>query len=193
MKFFKIILFISIFSIPVYLVVINLNKNEDKNWQTYYKSETGVNVYKTTEREKKKVKISNKKEDQNILRAPASIPRPIDKKTKREILGKINDRTIYTNSPNPDWKKLYANDLLSKLGEDSKVFIKKNSGIIRVIANKATYIEQVQVTIQSDPNLPANSFEAQVDAQTGKQLTVWNRTNFENKKNSFSIKMKLDP
>jgi len=193
MKFFKIILFISIFSIPVYLVVINLNKNEDKNWQTYYKSETGLNVYKTTEREKKKVKISNKKEDQNILRAPASIPRPIDKKTKREILGKINDRTTYTNSPNPDWKKLYANDLLNKLGEDSKVFIKKNSGIIRVIANKATYIEQVQVTIQSDPNLPANSFEAQVDAQTGKQLTVWNRTNFENKKNSFSIKMKLDP
>ncbi|CBW26791.1 putative membrane protein [Halobacteriovorax marinus SJ] len=193
MKLFKIILFISIFSIPVYLVVINLNKNEDKNWQTYYKSETGLNVYKTTEREKKKVKISNKKEDQNILRAPASIPRPIDKKTKREILGKINDRTTYTNSPNPDWKKLYANDLLNKLGEDSKVFIKKNSGIIRVIANKATYIEQVQVTIQSDPNLPANSFEAQVDAQTGKQLTVWNRTNFENKKNSFSIKMKLDP
>ncbi|PIK15915.1 hypothetical protein [Halobacteriovorax sp. JY17] len=192
MKIFKIILFITIFSVPVYLTVKFMTHNEDKNWQTYYKSPQGVNVHRTTNREKKKARIVAEVEPKN-QRTPASIPRPKDSKTNRIILGKITKNTIYLNRPNTDWKRLYANDLLSKLDPDSKVLIKKNSGMIRVIAGKATYIEQVQVSIQKDKDSPPNSFEAQVDAQTGKQLSVWNRTNFEYGGNGFSIKKKLDP
>lgn len=191
MKFIKIILFISIFSIPVYITVKSMTKNEDKNWQTYYKSKEGVNVHRSTNKEKRKARIVSTQIKKKSKRTPASIPRPKDKKTNREILGRITKDTVFINKPNTDWKKLYARDLLSKFGEETKVLIKKNNGIVRIIANKATYIEQVQVTVYQGDNTPPNSFEAQVDAQTGKQLSVWNKTTFENTKNDFRMKKRL--
>ncbi len=193
MKLFKNILFIAILSIPVYYTVKIMNANEDKSWQTYYKSPEGTNVHQTTYKEKKKARIISDSFTKDKKREPASIPRPRDKKTNREVLGKIDKNTLFENKPNSNWKKIYADELLSKLGPDSKVFIKKNLGIIRVIAGKATYIEQVQVTIQNDKDSPPNSFEAQVDAQTGKQLSVWNRTNFEDTKKDIIMKKRLVP
>lgn len=193
MKLFKNILFITILSIPVYYTVKLMNSNEDKSWQTYYKSPEGTNVHQTTYKEKKKARIITDVITKDKKRAPASIPRPKHKKTNREILGKIDKDTLFENKPSSNWKKKYADDLLSKLGPDSKVFIKKNLGIIRVIAGKATFIEQVQVTIQNDRDSPPNSFEAQVDAQTGKQLSVWNKTNFEDTKKDIIMKKRLVP
>ena len=192
MKFFKVFLFVSVFSIPVYFTVKFITHNQDKKWQTYYKSPEGVNVHRSTDREKKKARVVSEEKTKKH-RIPASLPRARDYETKRIILGKIDKNTVYKNRPNPDWKKLYAQDILSKLSPESKVLIKKKSGMVRVIAGKATYIEQVQVSIHKDKDSPPNSFEAQVDAETGKQLSVWNRTNFEYGGNGFTLKKKLDP
>jgi hypothetical protein len=191
MNFFKTVLFVTVFAIPVYLTVNFLTEDRDNSWQTYQKSTVGISIHSSTERELKKARVvlPPKKSTKRLV---ASIP-----KTKREIktriiLGKINNDTIYLNKPSKDWKKIYAQGLLSRLSEDSKVLIKKKSGMIRVIAGKAKYIEQVQVSIHTSEGSPPNSFEAQVDSETGEQLSVWNRTNFEYGGNGFSIKKKLD-
>lgn len=195
MKFLKITALIFTLSIPVYfgLKLFSSPKEEQASWDTFEKVDKKISSHKSTEKEKKKSRVSTTK------RAPASkAPLKVPKApTKRFVTGALGEKynknpwdLKYVNKPNSDWKNLYANKILNILPEGTKLLVKKTRGLIVITPKGAKHIEHVRVSIQKE-NSPAVGFEAQVDSETGEQLRVWNRTEFEYGQN-FSFQKKLE-
>jgi hypothetical protein len=89
------------------------------------------------------------------------------------------------NTENPNWKTLLGNDLLRFQREDTKVIIKEELPIIKVMDGKGQYLEQVIITYLLN-NGDRNSFRALVDSETGLVLETWDRTIHE----KYKIKRK---
>ena len=158
-------------------------------WNTYKKKGTLILAHPTTKSEMRKAKIIQEKK-----RSPAS--KSSTGLSKRKVTGPFKEKFTssktkfnYLNTQSKNWKSKYADFKLSTLPQGTKLLIKHSESLLRVTSKGALYLEKVIVSVQREGRAP-RSYEALVNAQTGKQISAWNRTHHENVSNTiFSKKL----
>jgi hypothetical protein len=194
MKYLKMTAIILALGAPVYfgLKLFTNTPEQQTTWQTFEKVDKKISSHNSTPEEKKKSRVGTTKRAP-ASKAPLKAPAPPTTRFMSGTLGKKYQnkpwKLNYVNSPSTEWKNLYSNKILSILPEGTKLLIKKTRGLVVITPKGAKYIEHVRVSIQKKDSPPVG-FEAQVDSETGEQLRVWNRTEFEYGQ-SFTFEKKL--
>lgn len=86
-----------------------------------------------------------------------------------------NTELTMLNSINPEWKDIMGNDLMRFQPADTKLMVKEEVPVIKIIEGHGRYLEQVTVTyLQKNGN--RSSFKALVDSETGSLVETWDRT-----------------
>lgn len=79
------------------------------------------------------------------------------------------------NTINPNWKKLLGDDLLNLQEEGTKVLVRKEFSVTKIVDHKGYYLEQVIITYLLK-NGDQNSYRALVNSETGRVIETWDRT-----------------
>ncbi len=191
------------FSVLIAIVIFVAVKKEDnkiivkdKTYKTFVKNQNrSIASYPTTHEEFKTAMIDNKKvevlEKQNTEKEKLLLTN-YKLRENRILIGDNAEKYSSNleklpmiNSQNPNWKTLLGNDLLRFQREDTKVIIKEELPIIKVIDGKGQYLEQVIITYLLK-NGDRNSYRAMVDSESGLVLETWDRTIHE----KYKIKRK---
>lgn len=190
----------SFFIAVIIFIAVKNNENKivvtDKSYKTFVKNPNrSIASYPTTKDELKNALIDNSKPDQKEKIEQAREQLLLKKYKLRENRILIGDNAeSYTsrltklpmiNSINKDWKTLLGNDLLRFQSEDTKVLIKEELPVIKVIDGKGQYLQQVVITYLLK-NGDRNSYRALVDSESGLVLETWDRTIHE----KYKIKRK---
>lgn len=86
-----------------------------------------------------------------------------------------NTELQMVNSINPEWKDIMGNDLMRFQSADTKLMVKEEVPVIKIVDGHGRYLEQVTVTyLQKNGN--RSSFKALVDSETGSVVETWDRT-----------------
>ena len=169
---------------------------KDKTYKTFVKNPNrSIASYPTTHEEFKTAMIDQIKSetlDKKAKEKEKLILSNYKLRENRILIGDNADTFSSTlknlpmiNTQNPNWKTLLGNDLLRFQREDTKVIIKEELPIIKVIDGKGQYLEQVIITYLLN-NGDRNSYRALVDSETGLVLETWDRTIHE----KYKIKRK---
>jgi hypothetical protein len=191
------------FSVLIAIVIfIAVKKDEnkiivkDKSYKTFVKNQNrSIASYPTTHDEFKTAMIDNKKTevlDKQSKEKEKLLLTNYKLRDNRILIGDNAEKYASSfeklpmiNSQNPNWKTLLGNDLLRFQREDTKVIIKEELPIIKVIDGKGQYLEQVIITYLLK-NGDRNSYRALVDSESGLVLETWDRTIHE----KYKIKRK---
>lgn len=86
-----------------------------------------------------------------------------------------NTELQMANSINPDWKEIMGNELMRFQPADTKLMVKEEVPVIKIVNGIGRYLEQVTITyLNKDGN--RSSFKALVDSETGAVIETWDRT-----------------
>lgn len=86
-----------------------------------------------------------------------------------------NNDLQMVNSINPDWKDIMGHDLMRFQPTDTKLMVKEEVPVIKIVDGHGRYLEQVTITyLQKNGN--RSSFKALVDSDTGSIVETWDRT-----------------
>lgn len=169
---------------------------KDKSYKTFVKNQNrSIASYPTTHDEFKTAMI-NKSKSESLEKRDKEKEKLLllnyKLKENRILIGDDADKyasnfkkLTMINTENPNWKTLLGNDLLRFQREDTKVIIKEELPIIKVMDGKGQYLEQVIITYLLN-NGDRNSFRALVDSENGLVLETWDRTIHE----KYKIKRK---
>lgn len=156
--------------------------DHDQEWKTFIKKPSReVASYKSTEEELMAARITKKK---SVGRSPNSVvPNLLYNYRGNRVL--FGDRDSEFSNPDhplpmenvvhPDWQQKLGEDLMRFQSEDTKILVKNEMPIIRVMNGKGRFYEQVIVTYLSR-NGDRSSFKALVDSETGVVEETWDRT-----------------
>ncbi len=105
----------------------------------------------------------------------------------RVLIGDIQKRNYQdenielemNNVPNNNWKEILGSELLRFQHDDTKVMVKEEFPVIKIIDGKGIYLEQVLITYMFK-NGNKNSYRALVNSETGLVIETWDRTVHEN-------------
>ena len=157
---------------------------QHRDWTTYQKHEGKIKGAPTSQEDKIKLKLPDDsqaiKESQEKVRDPASVP---DSHTnERQITGpyaleyqKNRATFAFTNKIAPDWKEQMAERLMRFQDENTKMYLKREKGVIEAYRGSAKYLEQVLVTFSMDDGA-RYSYRALVESDTGRIVETWDRT-----------------
>lgn len=187
----KTILFI--LSITVALGITIYTKNEraknivhvNTKWKTFVKtSQSVVNSHGTTQEEFLAAKIPTPPPVDKAQRTVASVNpyQGFMVRNNRIIMGDLNQKyedesndLQMTNAINPDWKETMGNELMRFQPADTKLMVKEEVPVIKIVNGIGRYLEQVTITyLQKDGN--RNSFKALIDSENGAVVETWDRT-----------------
>lgn len=186
-------------SVTVAMGITNYTKNERSKtvlhpkakWKTFIKkNESVIDSHNSTNEELLAAKIPPPIEPTKTQRSIASV-NPYQGfmiRSNRIIMGDLdknygdeNNELKMINTINPEWKELMGNEMMRFQSTDTKVIVKEDVPVIKVINGVGRFLEQVTVTyLIKDGN--RNSFKALVDSETGTIVQTWDRTIHENLK-----------
>jgi hypothetical protein len=187
----KTILFV--LSITVALGITIYTKNErSKNmvhvktkWKTFVKTSNSiVDSHGTTQEEFLAAKIPTPPASGKTQRSIASVNpyQGFMVRNNRIITGDLNKKyedenndLQMANSVNPEWKDIMGNDLMRFQPADTKLMVKEEVPVIKIVNGIGRYLEQVTVTYLQK-NGSRSSFKALVDSETGTVVETWDRT-----------------
>ena len=103
-------------------------------------------------------------------------------RNNRILTGEVNQKfedenteLRMVNSINPDWKEIMGHELMRFQPANTKLMVKEEVPVIKIIEGQGRYLEQVTITyLQKDGN--RSSFKALVDSDTGSVVETWDRT-----------------
>ena len=185
--------FLFILSIFVAIGITNYIKTErSKNvvhiktkWKTFVKSsKTVIDSHNTTPEEFFAAKIKNPISENKNNRTIASMNpyQGFMVRNNRIVMGELNknyenenNELKMTNEINPEWKELMGNELMRFQPKDTKLMVKEDVPVIKIVNGVGRYLEQVTVTYLLK-NGNRNSFKALVDSETGLVAETWDRT-----------------
>jgi hypothetical protein len=173
-------------------ITFYIKKEQSKNmvlmktqWKTFVKNpDAVVDSHKTTPEEFKAAKIPEPAVAPKASRAIASVNpfKGFMVRNNRILTGDVsqkyedeNTELQMVNTINPEWKDVMGNDLMRFQPADTKLMVKEEVPVIKIIEGQGRYLEQVTVTyLQKDGN--RSSFKALVDSETGSVVETWDRT-----------------
>ena len=85
----------------------------------------------------------------------------------------------FSNKKNEEWELELRNILLDSLDNKPKLTIKREKSLIKILKDKARYIEQAQIIIDHEDGRQ-DSFRALIDSESGRIIRSWDRTIHEN-------------
>ncbi|MEC7181305.1 MAG: hypothetical protein VXW15_01225, partial [Bdellovibrionota bacterium] len=85
----------------------------------------------------------------------------------------------FSNKKNEEWELELRNRLLDSLDNKPKLTIKREKSLIKILKDKARYIEQAQIIIDHEDGRQ-DSFRALIDSESGRIIRSWDRTIHEN-------------
>ena len=179
----------------------NFSLPEDSRLDSYTvieeSSNKKSNVVKEEDQSKKGKEISQKynKEDPLLEKKEKKIKQGNKMKGFFNQEDKKFDKKKYkfSNTKNEDWEIELKNRLLDSLDDKPELTIKKERSLIKILKDKARYIEQAQIIIDHEDGRQ-DSFRALIDSESGKIIRSWDRTiheNFIKKPRKFSPSGKL--
>ena len=134
----------------------------------------------------------NKPEEKSISKE--IVKKNIILKKNKKIIPKVNkeknifnqsdkafDKNKYqfSNKKNEDWELELRNRLLDSLDNKPELTIKREKSLIKILKDKARYIEQAQIIIDHEDGRQ-DSFRALIDSESGRIIRSWDRTIHEN-------------
>nr|BDT28209.1 hypothetical protein BHI3_16750 [Bacteriovorax sp. HI3] len=161
--------------------------NKSREWKTFVKkSDSEVASHNTTSDEFQAAKIvnpdENKKERASRTVASVNPFKGFMVRQNRILMGDIDQKyedeateLKMLNAINPDWKEIMGEDLMRFQPEDTKLMVKEEVPVIKIVDGKGRFLEQVIVTYLKK-NGDKNSFKALVDSETGTIVETWDRT-----------------
>jgi hypothetical protein len=173
-------------------ITFYIKKEQSKNivlvktqWKTFVKNpDAVVDSHHTTNEEFKAAKIPVPTTSPKVNRTIASVNpfKGFMVRNNRILTGDVsqkyeddNTELQMVNSINPDWKDIMGNDLMRFQPADTKLMVKEEVPVIKIVEGQGRYLEQVTVTyLQKDGN--RSSFKALVDSETGSVVETWDRT-----------------
>lgn len=173
-------------------ITFYIKKEQSKNmvlmktqWKTFVKNpDSVVDSHGTTNDEFKAAKIPVPAVAPKSGRTIASVNpfKGFMVRNNRILTGDVNQKyedesteLEMVNSINPDWKEIMGNELMRFQPADTKLMVKEEVPVIKIIEGQGRYLEQVTVTyLQKDGN--RSSFKALVDSESGLVVETWDRT-----------------
>ena len=134
----------------------------------------------------------NKPEEKSISKE--IVKKNIILKKNKKIIPKVNkeknifnqgdkafDKNKYqfSNKKNEEWELELRNRLLDSLDNKPELTIKREKSLIKILKDKARYIEQAQIIIDHEDGRQ-DSFRALIDSESGRIIRSWDRTIHEN-------------
>ena len=134
----------------------------------------------------------NKPEEKSISKE--IVKKNIILKKNKKIIPKVNkeknifnqsdkafDKKKYqfSNKKNEEWELELRNRLLDSLDNKPELTIKREKSLIKILKDKARYIEQAQIIIDHEDGRQ-DSFRALIDSESGRIIRSWDRTIHEN-------------
>jgi hypothetical protein len=181
-------------------ITLYIKQEQSKNlvvmktqWKTFVKKpDAAIDSHRTTNEEFMAAKIPTPPVTPKEKRTIASVNpfKGFMVRDNRILTGDINQKyedenteLQMVNSINPEWKDIMGNDLMRFQPADTKLMVKEEVPVIKVVDGIGRYLEQVTVTyLQKDGN--RSSFKALVDSETGVVVETWDRTIQEHIKKS---------
>lgn len=173
-------------------ITFYIKKEQSKNmvlmktqWKTFVKNpDSVVDSHGTTNDEFKAAKIPVPAVAPKAGRTIASVNpfKGFMVRDNRILTGDVNQKyeddnteLEMLNSVNPEWKDIMGNELMRFQPADTKLMVKEEVPVIKIIEGQGRYLEQVTITyLQKDGN--RSSFKALVDSETGSVVETWDRT-----------------
>lgn len=150
----------------------------EEKWKTFEKkSNEQIITHTSTDAELAKGNITRKIASTNKTEVNLFSLRE-DRILTGENVEKYKDESIelnMLNRVNPEWKELLGNELLRFQKDDTKIIIKDELHLIKILDGKGQYLEQVVVTYFLK-NGDQNSFRALINSETGTIIDTWDRT-----------------
>lgn len=150
-------------------------------WKTFIKkSGREIASYESTEDEMTTAKIPKEKKG----RAPSSLApdRFFSFRGNRLLLGDIDTKYEDPRTPLPmlntisaDWREKMGKDLMRFQEENTKVMVKDEYPVIKVVEGSGRYFQQVVITYLL-PSGDRSSFRALIDSETGLVSETWDRS-----------------
>ena len=150
-------------------------------WKTFVKtSKSIVDSHGTTPEEFEAAKISKPKKNRSI--ASVNPYQGFMVRNNRIVMGELNE--VYedednelqmSNEINPEWKDSMGQELMRFQPKDTKLMVKEEVPVIKIVNGIGRYLEQVTVTYLLK-NGNRNSFKALVDSDTGQVVETWDKT-----------------
>ena len=192
--------FLLIFSFFIAIVILSIVKyqnqaliiSKSESYKTFIKKQNrSIASYETTKDEFKDAVLNTETEDKAADINPKEQKDNLSKyktRNNRVLVGDDLDNYTHSskelemlNTPNKDWKNLLGQDLLRFQKEDTKVIIKEELPVIKIIDGKGIYLEQVMISYLKK-NGDKNYYRALVDSETGMVTETWDRTIHEKKR-----------
>ena len=188
-----------IFSVITAIVIAVYNKQKastfahstgKSHWQTFEKISTKeITTHTTTPSELKSAHIQTNKralassDDKVTFEKEALTSGNFQLRENRVLIGDIqkanyeneNTELLMLNKISDHWNDILGNDLLRFQEKETKVLIKEEFPIIKIIDGKGLYLEQVIITYVLK-NGDQNSYRALVNSETGLVVETWDRT-----------------
>ena len=159
----------------------DISVSEENDWRTYQKTEKKVSSHPSTKDELDKINV--RKKENTKKRMPASKKDTFNGRTiNADNPDKYNYKTgnfQISNKENPDWKDTLASDLLRFQDSTTKILIKEEESFVIIRQGTGRLVEKVVITYLHNHG-KKNAAHALVDSETGKIITIWNRTRYEN-------------
>ncbi len=181
--------FLFILSIIFAIGITGYIKNErSKNivyvktkWKTFVKtSKTVVDSHGTTPEEFEVAKISKPKKNRSI--ASVNPYKGFMVRNNRIVMGELNknyedenNELQMSNELNLEWKENMGQELMRFQPKGTKLMVKEEVPVIKIVNGIGRYLEQVTVTYLLK-NGSRNSFKALVDSDTGQIVETWDKT-----------------
>ena len=187
----KTILFIMSMTVA-FGITFYIKKEQTKNivhvkgqWKTFVKTtDKVVDSHGTTTDEFKAARIPVPNPLPKSARTVASVNpyKGFMVRNNRILMGEVspkfedeNNDLQMLNAVNPDWKDIMGNELMRFQPADTKLMVKEEVPVIKIVDGKGLYLEQVTVTyLQKNGN--RSSFKALVNSDTGDVVETWDRT-----------------
>ena len=156
----------------------------------------GINSYLVNEelvKEENKLIERDGKPKEKVFSKEKIKKKTVSKKSRKAISKDNKEKSIFnqndeyfdkskykfSNKKNEDWENELRNRLLDSLDNKPQLIIKKEKSLIRILKDKARYIEQAQIIIDHE-NGRQDSFRAFIDSESGRIIRSWDRTIHEN-------------
>lgn len=126
---------------------------------------------------------------QSAARVPSAVTTTMAQRGDRVLIGeeveKFQDSRVplsMQNSIHPYWEKKLASELQRFMPEGTKANFSKKRSLIKIKRGQGIYLEEVLVTYAM-PSGEVSRFNAEIDPQTGRITSTWNRTIVEQGQN----------
>lgn len=158
-----------------------IDLSEKKEWETFHKHQQKIVSHPSSKKELEQIQQPPTPHQETHSATLAEVPRRFGRQIMGENGLEYDENAenpkplVFINHFNPEWKDMLGEYLLKFQEVDTKVFIQRQRGLIKLEESGARLVEEVLVNYLR-PQGGQSSFKALIDSQSGEIIQTWNKT-----------------